>query len=472
MIPTINPPIIQGVFERNPANGAIYADLIPNVNSDGNETAGIMMPEIQVPLGTYAGWSYRSGGINAPTPDNDGPDGCESAGLFIPFYNTLAARQAASDPRPSVAERYPNYASFLGKVVNATDNLVWQRFLLCGTDSTTVISNQVQDWSAAPPQGAGLSTGGLVAASLLPACNSALTHNFNGANGGVAGTGGNASSVLWRDGAGNVGLWLMNGTSIAQTKVLGNVPTSWSVVGVRDINGDGNADIIWRDTSGNVGVWLMSGAQIQSTAVIGNMPSTWSVAGTMGFNTGGYGSIVWRDNQGNVGLWFMNGTTVASSAMVGNMATAYAIVGSDLQGDIIWRSTTTGDVQMWVMNGTQIVNTVDLGIVPLNWTVAGIGDFDGNGSTDLLWRDSAGNVGIWLMNGTTITSTKVLGNVPLNWTITQTGDYNGDGKSDVLWMDSSGNVAAWFMNGAAITSTPVYGSIGISTWPVQAMNSE
>jgi hypothetical protein len=496
MIPTVNPPVnmdnqqvsFSPPFENNRQLGQIYPTFVPNVNADGNETAGVMMPEIQAPLGTYAGWNYRSGGTNAPTPDNDGPDGCESSGLFIPFYPTLAARQAASDPRPSVAERYPNYASYLNKVVQATDKLIWNRFLLCGKDTSptntvtsgtlgsSVIANLVQDWSAAPPLGAGQSTGGLSPPSFLPACNNAMTHNFNGGNGGIASiggaSGGNASSVLWRDSGGNVGVWLMNGTSIAQTSVLGNMPTTWSIVGVRDINGDGNADIIWRDTSGNVGIWLMNGTQVQSSTMLGNVPSTWSVAGTMGFNTGGYGSIVWRDNQGNVGLWFMNGATIVSTAVVGNMPSSYAIAGSDLQGDIIWRSTTTGDVQMWVMNGTQIINQVDIGVVPLNWTLAGLGDFNGDGSTDVLWRDSAGNVGIWLMNGTSIASTKVLGNVPFSWTIVQTGDYNGDGKSDILWIDNSGNVAAWFMNGTTITSTPIYGNIGATTWTVQAMNSE
>jgi len=66
-------------------------------------------------------------------------------------------------------------------------------------------------------------------------------------------------------------------------------------------------------------------------------------------------------------------------------------------------------------------------------TIAGIGDFDGNGSEDILWRDTSGNVSIWLMNGTSILSTTVLGNVPLTWTVAETGDYNGDGMTDILW---------------------------------------
>jgi hypothetical protein len=41
-----------------------------------------------------------------------------------------------------------------------------------------------------------------------------------------------------------------------------------------------------------------------------------------------------------------------------------------------------------------------------------------------------------------------------------TGDYNGDGKSDLLWRDAGGNTAIWFMNGATIASTAVIGDMG------------
>ena len=66
--------------------------------------------------------------------------------------------------------------------------------------------------------------GGFSPPNFLPACNVAMTHNFNGANGGIASiggaAGGNASSVLFREVAGNVGAWLMNGSSIAKSAVL------------------------------------------------------------------------------------------------------------------------------------------------------------------------------------------------------------------------------------------------------------
>lgn len=495
MIPTVNPPVntdnqqvsFSPPFENNRQLGPIYPTYVPQVNADGNETAGILMPEIQAPLATYAGWNYRSGGVNAPTPNNDGPDGCKSSGLYIPFYNTLAARQAAGDPRPSIAERFPTYASYLNNAVQATDRLIWNRFLLCGVDTSptgpandvastgsSVIGNLVEDWSSST-KGAGLSTGGLLPPSLLPACNDAMTHNLNGGNGGIASvggaTGGNASSVLWRDTSGNVGAWLMNGSSIAQSKVLGNVATSWSIIGQRDFNGDGNADILWRDTSGNVGIWLMNGTSILSTAVVGNMPTNSAVVATGGFNDGGYGHILWEDNQGNYTIWFMNGTQLVQSSAIGQVPINWVVAGADPHGDIFWRNVTTGEVGMWVMYGATITKAVDFGVVPLNWTIAGIGDFAGAGSYDILWRDSSGNVGMWLMNGTTIASTSVIGNVPLTWTIASTGDFNGDGTSDILWKDASGNVGAWFMNGATVSSVANYGNVGTG-WTVQALNSE
>ena len=287
-------------------------------------------------------------------------------------------------------------------------------------------------------------------------------HDFNGDG---------KSDILWRDPAGDVGIWLMNGASIAQTSVLGNVPTNWAVVGQRSFTGTADADILWRDTAGDVGMWLMNGLQIKSTAVVGNMSTAWSIVGTGDFNGDGKADILWLDTAGDVEIWFMSGATIMESAVVGNMSTGWSVAGSDMKGDIFWRNTATGEVEMWVMNGTQIAQEVDFGVVSLAWSIAGIGDFDGNGSEDILWRNSDGDVEIWLMSGTQILSMTDLGNVGLNWSIVQTGDYSGAGRSDVLWMDNVGNVAAWFMNGTTISSVTIYGDVG-TAWSVQSLNAD
>jgi hypothetical protein len=295
------------------------------------------------------------------------------------------------------------------------------------------------------------------------------SHDFNGDR---------VSDILWRDTSNNIGMWLMNGTTISQSQVLGNV-AAWAAVGQRDFTGtgftgsgnNGDADVLWRDTSGNVGIWLMNGTKIVSSSVLGNVPTTWSVVGTGDFNGDSFGDILWRDTSGNLGIWFMNGTSIVQTAVVGNVPTAWTVAGADSKGDIFWYNTTTHEVGMWVMNGANVVQTVDFGSVPATWKIAGVGDFDGNGSTDILWRDTSGNVGIWLMNGTQILSSKVLGNVPTSWNVAETGDYNGDGMSDILWLDTSGNVGAWFMNGTTVSSTTQYGNVG-TTWTPQALSAD
>ena len=96
------------------------------------------------------------------------------------------------------------------------------------------------------------------------------------------------------------------------------------------------------------------------------------------------------------------------------------------------------------------------------WTIAGLGDFDGDGKADLVWRHTAsGVVAVWLMNGGAVTSTLGLGTVPVAWTIAKIGDFDGDGKADLLWRQTtSGAVALWLLNAATIG-----GNFGLGTVP-------
>ena len=430
----------------------LLTEYVPHVNSDGNENVG-SVPSVlfQAPLGTYVGWNI------IPSGPYKGQQ-VQLSGAYWPFWDTQAHRQANGDPRPSLEERYGTHTGYGCVVQQATVNAVEQRFLL-PSDQLILIA----DAAGSNMLGSGFTpTTADLALSHNVVCGLTATHDFNGDY---------KSDVLWRDTSGNVGMWLMNGSSVSKTSVLGSVPSIWSIIGQRDFNGDGNADILWRDTSGNVGMWLMNGTSVVSSSVLGNVPTTWSVAATGDFNGDGKADIVWRDTSGNVGLWLMNGATIQQAAVIGNVPTTWAIAGADNHGDIFWRNAVTGDVGMWKMNGTTIAQSVDFGPVPLSWTIAGTGDFDGNGSTDILWRDTSGNVGVWLMNGTQLLSAAVLGNVPLTWSVAQTGDYSGAGMSDVLWTDTAGDVGAWFMNGTTISSTTIYGNVG-TEWGVQSQGAD
>jgi hypothetical protein len=90
--------------------GAAYAVLVPKVDDDGNEVAGLRMPAITVPTGTATGWATRTAEAGAAGAL------CGLDGAFIPFAATRGEREARGDPRPSFEERYRDRAGYLARV--------------------------------------------------------------------------------------------------------------------------------------------------------------------------------------------------------------------------------------------------------------------------------------------------------------------------------------------------------------------
>jgi hypothetical protein len=121
-IPTINPPTFTPPYQDNPANGPIYPSFVPRTDVDGNDIAGLRLPEVQVPLATYTGWALRA------APHNN--DGCEGSGQYIPFPKTKADRLESGDPRLSIEERYGNFETYSSLLQNAINSLVRSGFLL------------------------------------------------------------------------------------------------------------------------------------------------------------------------------------------------------------------------------------------------------------------------------------------------------------------------------------------------------
>jgi len=115
----------KGIESIEPPNvGKPFPTLVPQVDRDGNETAGLRLPELAVPLATFTGWNLRDPKIGAP-------DEIQSmVGSFIPFARTKAEREKTGDPRPSIEERYTGREDYLNKIDAAARNLVAQHLLL------------------------------------------------------------------------------------------------------------------------------------------------------------------------------------------------------------------------------------------------------------------------------------------------------------------------------------------------------
>jgi len=107
-----------------PRPGRAFGSLVSDVDGDGNEVGGIVLPELAVPLATHTGWNLRHSDVG----------GDEQllvfAGATLPFHRTRAEREAAGDPRPSIEERYASRADYLERVRGAAGALARAGYLL------------------------------------------------------------------------------------------------------------------------------------------------------------------------------------------------------------------------------------------------------------------------------------------------------------------------------------------------------
>jgi hypothetical protein len=114
----------------------VYTTLVCAVDADGNEIAGIRLPPIAVPLGTHTGWNvYRA--QPGELADRDGS--------MIPFARSMAEREAAGDPRPSLEERYGSREAYVAQVQAAAQALVIERLLLPADAAACVAAAKIRD---------------------------------------------------------------------------------------------------------------------------------------------------------------------------------------------------------------------------------------------------------------------------------------------------------------------------------------
>ena len=142
----------------------------------------------------------------------------------------------------------------------------------------------------------------------------------------------------------------------------------------------------------------------------------------------------------------------------------------DGKTDILWRNKSTGQNIVWFMNGVTYSSYVELlQVADTNWQILGTGDFNGDGKTDILWRNkSTGQNIVWFMNGVTYSSyAELLQVADTNWQIVGTGDFNGDGKTDILWRNkSTGQNVVWFMNGTTYSSYAELLQVTDTNWQI------
>jgi hypothetical protein len=132
----------EGIVENEPPKiGPAFPMFVPAVDVDGNETAGIRLPDVAVPLATHTGWNLFN--------EKSGPTDEISSmqGSFIPFPRNKAEREAKGDPRKSIEERYGGRAEYLGGVAQAAVALAGDGYILDG-DVPEIVRWAGDKWDA------------------------------------------------------------------------------------------------------------------------------------------------------------------------------------------------------------------------------------------------------------------------------------------------------------------------------------
>jgi len=135
----------RGIVSFEPPHvGKPFTGLVPAVDQDGNNRAGIRLPAIQVPIATYAGWNFRAPSAGSPHQLSG------EAGSFHPFARTRADR-ANADSRLSIEERYTSREQYLGKIAIAIRQLMADGFLLPGDVAGQIDQALIYyDWATRP----------------------------------------------------------------------------------------------------------------------------------------------------------------------------------------------------------------------------------------------------------------------------------------------------------------------------------
>lgn len=100
-----------------------YDVRLPVTDADGNDVVGVRTPDVVVPLASMLPWNERIAGFAEG-------DVCGTAGSYLPFAATAAARAVTGDPRLSLAERYASKADYVAKITAAANSLKDARLML------------------------------------------------------------------------------------------------------------------------------------------------------------------------------------------------------------------------------------------------------------------------------------------------------------------------------------------------------
>jgi hypothetical protein len=282
------------------------------------------------------------------------------------------------------------------------------------------------------------------------------------------------AGLLVQRASGDLDLWKMWSRNSYRSVRIGTPGPGWEVAGTGDFTGGGRADILFMNRQGlSAKLWRMSEGRLLSETASGPAPAGTSTPYIGDLDGDGISDILWTGvltiqpsapvpvppvRIFTTATWMMNAGSITprSQSVTGSQTEQVQALG-DFDGDaqhradILYRAP-SGTVTIAISGGGRNV----LGAVTADWTIKGVGDFNRDGTSDVLWYNTvSGQVSIWVMRAGVIDYTTVPATVAPSsgWSVRTVTDVDHDGISDIIWRHSTGPIGIWIMEGPASVRT-------------------
>jgi glucose/arabinose dehydrogenase len=242
------------------------------------------------------------------------------------------------------------------------------------------------------------------------------------------------------------------------------------LAGIENIVGSAQADRLTGDNGNNLLTGgagndiLIGSAGIDTAAYTGTLTAA-SITKVVDADPATPGNQAgWQVSAGAEGIDLLSGVERVTDG-AGHTFLLVGFPRDDANGDgtsdVLWRND-NGAVGLWSLNGGQVSSAAAVGAVGPGWHLTQTGDFNGDRTSDLLWQNDNGAVGLWELSGGHVIATASLGVVASEWHLARPADFNGDGTSDLLWHNDNGAVGLWLLNDGHVVGTASPGVLGAS----------
>ncbi|HZT43749.1 MAG TPA: choice-of-anchor tandem repeat GloVer-containing protein [Chthonomonadaceae bacterium] len=240
-----------------------------------------------------------------------------------------------------------------------------------------------------------------------------------------------------------------------------------------DFNGDGRSDLLFQNlATGQIALWYMNGTAATGVYVYPPQDLHWRLVGSGDFNNDSLPDLVFQNTTtGRMAVWYMENNDIVAFSngapstdyIYPQPAPGWKCVGiNDFNGDgypdLLFSNPTTGQLAVWFMS-PQFGNYAEGGayislVQDPHWQCVGTGDFNGDGSPDLLFQNTTtGQLAVWYLKGLTVVGGAYVSKTQTpGWQAVAIADLNGDGHPDIVFENAvTGQLMAWYLNEATVT---------------------